>query len=223
MSTIILLHGWTQTGAVLEASMVPLASALRVAGFSLVFPNAPHTAGPGHAFGSRTWWDVGESDSSGRVAYNGWDVSRAALAVEWGKAAEAGGVAVGLLGFSQGAVVVHTLLEELAAAAAASHTPLPSSSLSPFILSPPRFAILACGFPSRQKGAFTPPTQHIATPPTLHAIARRDKLVEPKYQHALASRFLNPTLLDFDAGHRLPSAPADIEAVVQFCLRSMNQ
>lgn len=221
---ILCLHGWTMNSNLFEAAMAPLASALRGAGFSLVFINAPHPAGPDHDKGARTWWTIDSSLSSrvgenGRVSYGGWPVSRAAIMAEWSENA------VGLLGFSQGGVAVHTLLEELMATPTATTGTSASgmSSISPLHLTPPQFAILSGGFPSRRERSLHEKTPSpLITIPSLHAIGKRDKLVLPEQQHQLTQRFLAPEILDFESGHRMPYLKHDIDSIVSFCLNHMD-
>ena len=85
---LVALHGYTQSGAVLEAALRPLLGERQA-----VFPDAPFAA----ATGARTWW---RASDDGRV-YEGWERTRDLLA----GLLEAAGPDPVLFGFSQGAMV----------------------------------------------------------------------------------------------------------------------
>ena len=110
--TLIALHGYTMNGASLRALGHQLFGELEEH-INLVFPDAPHVCTPAAAQKAFTswgiqppeppylrWWRASEDGST----YEGWDATR-----DWVRALIPEHAAVGVLGFSQGAMLAATL------------------------------------------------------------------------------------------------------------------
>lgn len=209
---ILCLHGWTQNASSFKAQIAPLTLAFTNAGFQLTFIDAPFIASGEHAAGAdaRSWWNFVAGAGSERGVYSGWELSRAAIARAW-----AAGGYVGLLGFSQGAVATHQLLSEMEGLGTAlSDRDEGGADISLFRISPPSFAILCCGFPTRGRGAGG--SSALCSVPSLHCIATKDKLVAPESQRALVDTFLHPAVLQHSVGHRVPFLPDDVDKIIKF-------
>lgn len=200
-TTLVSIHGFAQSGAELARGLEPVRTRCGDA-LTWRFPDAPLTCSAGSVEGLRarlgsklwpapylTWWDATED---GRE-YRGWPGSLALLRRELAQDVE-----VGVLGFSQGAMVAAVL------AALSARGELP----------PLRFVVLIAGRLPRATELVELFHEPIGIP-SLHVWSERDPLAEGA---ALAGRFA-PELRatqTWDGGHRLPSDGAAAEAVVIF-------
>ena len=141
-----------------------------------------------------------------RREYEGWPLSRAAIAELWGTV----GPFDGICGFSQGAVVVHQLLRELEDDPCTLHP-----DMAPIAALPPRFAIFVCGFEARHGGAGVPPGTILRTP-SLHVVGENDSVVPAVLQRELAACFAVHTVVACDKGHAMPQRAGDLAAVTAF-------
>ncbi len=133
---------------------------------------------------------------------------------------------MGLVGFSQGAVVVHQLLTELAIAVCpespAAEAEALRSALAPLLLQRPRFALLVCGFPSRHDAAVVPAElsrELLIAVPSMHISSPQDAIVQAVHQVELAALFRQPVWLRHEHGHAMPQRAEDLRTVVAFCLQ----
>lgn len=223
LARALVLHGYLQSAAHFAARAAPLRRRLAAAGIDAVFLDAPHAvappadAPPGRD--ARAWWSA-VTDGDGAVTYTGWPASRAALAEEWARAPP--GTVTGLLGFSQGAVAVHHLLEELAAARAApgdaDDAPAAArrAALAPLLRAPPAFAVLLSGFAARERAR--PAGAAPLDVPSLHVFSADDAIVAPAASAALAARFARAETLEHPHGHAPPQRAGDVRRVAAFCV-----
>jgi predicted esterase len=205
-TTLLAFHGYTLNGARMREQMGELVGAL-APHVDLVFPDAPHTcasasvdrlyqalnaprAPPPHL----SWWDATDDGT----VYRGWEQTEAAVR-SWA----AGASPVGVLGFSQGAM--------LAATVAA----LSSSGAFP----PIRFAVLVAGSKPRAI-ALQPHFQTSIRVPSLHVIGDADRLTDG-HAPALADRF-DPTTREvhrWPGPHMIPTRGPAAAAIVDFVHR----
>lgn len=254
---LLLLHGWTQNAGVFRSKTHGFVRRLRAAppsgaGAELVFATAPHPVAkaPGvtERDNARAWlvYDaaavVAASADADRLArfrreYTGWEATRGVIASLWARA----GPFDGILGFSQGAVVLYRLARELQdaqdaqAARARGGDPATSvdgydaaaeAALAPLLAAPPSFGVLVCGFaaPPRVVGgglgaAYTAPGESppaLLRLPTLHVVAEGDTTVPPELQRELAARFQGAAVVTTDRGHAMPQRAAELTAIVEF-------
>lgn len=203
MTTLFCLHGFSQNGEALRSHMQPLSSRLP-ARLDLAFPDAPHEcteanlerlrrflAGPTWPGPYRCFWD---STDDGRV-YRGWEATHDKLAAEL-----AAPERIGLLGFSQGAIVAAALC---GLAAHGRFRPID-------------FAILVAGRRPRSdelRPLFTPPL----AVPTLHIWGERDSFAKAE-SPTLVECFEPSTreLASFTGSHVLPTRGPAADAIVSF-------
>jgi hypothetical protein len=174
---VLVLHGWTQNAGAFRSKTHGFVRRLRAAppsgaGAELVFATAPHPVAkaPGvtDRDNARAWlvYDaaavVAASADADRLArfrrkYTGWEASRAVIASLWARL----GPFDGVIGFSQGAVVLHRLARELQTAqdaraarargadpatAVDGYDAAAEEALAPLLAAPPSFGVLVCGF-----------------------------------------------------------------------------
>ena len=189
---LLVLHGYTQSASMLYSKTKKLRQAL-VAGTQLVFVDGPHVASaPGATpatFGDveqatrRCWWHATERPD-GTMCYEGCEESLSYIE----RILRDEGPFDGVIGFSQGAVLAHLLLE------GGAHPEL-------------RCAICISGFASRDPvhEAMVAPGSEPIPVPSLHIIGERDALVEPSRSEAMAARFENATIITHAGGHFSPA------------------
>ena len=212
---ILLLHGYTQNASIFRSRIRGLLRKLEKGGFDPVFISAPHAAinTSGRPIADpRTWWRtaaVSTHEDTPRE-YIGWAESRAVIVNAW-----ATGGFLGVLGFSQGAVVVHHVLNELAAARAGDAAL--QGALAPLLHAPPQFVICSSGFPSRAGAGdvFSPPRPVHATRAMITS-SDADALVPPALQDAQAAFFDSPARIRHDKGHGVPQTAADCKSIIDF-------
>lgn len=211
---ILLLHGYTQNASIFRSRIRGLLRKLERGGFDPVFISAPHAAT--HAgrpiADPRTWWRttaVSTHEDTPRE-YIGWAESRAVIVDAWAK-----GGFLGMLGFSQGAVVVHHTLNELAAARAGDVAL--QGALAPLLRAPPQFVVCSSGFPSRAGAgdAFYPP-RPVHAMRAMITSSDGDALVPPALQDAQAAFFESPARIRHNKGHGVPQTAADCKAIIEF-------
>lgn len=210
---VLCLHGYCQNGAVFRAKTGALRKSLAKSGTAeLVYIDAPFTVStarsastaPGDTSSNAspsgtplTWWKA----SADGAVYSGYERSlhdiRAAFLTQ--------GPFVGILGFSQGAV--------LAAVIAAQATDPAFASL--------RFAILVSGMPSRAEEHAPLFAEPVALP-SLHVIGEADKLVPPEASRKLHDLFHDPILFQHSAGHLVPSTAPAREMIAAFITSTLR-
>ena len=182
---VLVLHGFSQNAPDFLERYKPLLGR-KLKFCALVAPSAPFSL---DAEGrQRTWFFNRDADPTRRGAYERLDATRALLL----PFIAAQGPFDGVLAFSQGAVLAHTLLAEGSLAC--------------------KWAVLAAGFPSALAPAEAPP---LATP-SLHLSSAEDATVAPELHEALARRFQGPELLRHPHGHALVQRAGDCNAVADF-------
>jgi predicted esterase len=203
MITLIALHGFTQNGQQLRTHLSPLLARLP-AQLQVEVPNAPHTCseagrerlqrmlgGPSLPPPHLSWWD---STDDGRV-YRGWEESLAGL-----RALAEGYDAVGLLGFSQGAIAAAAL------AALAEHGAFPAL----------RFAVLVAGRKPRAE-LFQPLFDRPLTTPSLHVWGERDVFGNIEFAKLVAE--FEPSrreVANWPGPHLVPTHGPGADAIVSF-------
>lgn len=210
---ILFLHGYTQNSTIFRSRIRGLLRKLEKNGFDPVFISAPHAAvSPGREINNpRTWWRTAVSNlEDSPREYAGWPESRALICSTW-----AHGGFIGMVGFSQGAVVVHHLLNEMAAAAGGDAAL--QHALAPLLHESPQFVVCSSGFPSRAgaEGVFSPP-RPVHKIRALITSSDADALVPPAMQDAQAAFFESPARIRHDKGHGVPQTAADCKVIIDF-------
>jgi predicted esterase len=205
-TTLLALHGYTLNGARMRSQMGELVGAL-APHVDLVFPDGPHTCDPAsvdrmyEAWDVRrfppphlSWWDASDD---GKV-YRGWEQTEEA-ARSWVR----GAPAVGLFGFSQGAMFAATL------AALASAGSFPAV----------RFAVLVAGRKPRALALQTLFEAPIRVP-SLHVVGDADRLTG-SHGTALAEHFDAATreVHRWHGPHTIPTRGPAADAIVDFIVR----
>ncbi len=206
MKKLLALHGFTLDGQTMAFQMGPLAARLGER-FDIEFPDAPHRCAPRSVARlyrrippprgvqqHLQWWNASDDGAT----YEGWDETRARLTDLLSRSGP-----VGLLGFSQGAMVAATM------AALSSRGEVPAID----------FVILLAGAlprPRELRELFTPR----CGVPSLHVVGREDQLLgeHPRelFEHfAPAGR----DLVFWDGGHRVVRHGPPADAVVEFAFR----
>jgi hypothetical protein len=203
---ILCLHGYHGSADLLRRQMRSLVTGLGSAA-DFVYVDAPSLA-----TGDFGWWHAvrmsvpgakGPGVGSTRMHYDGWERTR-----DWVVSVfDRQGPFDGVFGFSQGATLASLLVGMRAPGRnAASQSPLSFD-----------FAIMVGGFVSNDpshgrlyeaRDAFDLPSVHI--------IGRSDFVVRSTDSHDLASRFVNPLVLEHDGGHVVAGTPEICASVAAF-------
>lgn len=199
---ILLLHGSRQTGQLLLGRIDKLRRRLRKDGYDVIAIDAPW-AHPDDS-NLRQWWTLVQDDSLGSCAYEGLDQSLSDISNVWSK-----GSFVGLLGFSQGARLVHLLL--------VAHHCSPET-----VVPGVRFGILVSGYdasmptnwPDFDKVDFSCITK-ISTP-SLHVWGVQDQLIPPDRSRALSNYYRAAQVMEHDGGHHIPIRSDHVAAYLNF-------
>ncbi len=201
---LVALHGYTGNGAALRGQLGGLQRALP--SLELVAPDAPHVcaadavdrlyamwSAPRQPPPHFMWWDASDD---GRE-YRGWEATRALLRTVVGEGP------VGVLGFSQGAILAAAL------AAMASHGEMP----------PIEFAILIAGRPPRADVLLPFLARPIAVP-SLHVWGERDSLAGDT-PRALVDLFSPATreVVTWPGEHTIPTSGPAADAIADFLAR----
>ena len=227
-----MLHGWSQNEKVFSDRTGPLRRKLKNLA-DLFYISAPHRLPmiEGGRDNARGWFfyttdadnlnDTSSAFAETPTVYHKWDESREVIAQAW----VAHGMFDAIVGFSQGAVVVHQLLAEMQCAAATSpEVAIASDACSDnvryLLTTPPTFAVLVAGFASRHS---LPPDSHrtrIKTP-SLHVCSPQDTTVTPELHAHLFEQF-DPTTavrVSHEKGHQMPHTADSLAQVRDFFAR----
>jgi predicted esterase len=207
-TTLLALHGFTLNGSVMRQSLGALAERFEQH-VELVCLDAPHicTEGAVDRLYARLdvprlppphlcWWDASDDG----LVYNGWEETLALLRARM----EGGGARrVGVLGFSQGAMLAGIL------AALSSRGELP----------PLAFAVMIGGSLPRVP-ALRSAFEELVKVPSLHLWGERDK-VTGSYSPALATRFEpeHCERVTWAGGHSIPTRGDAAERLIEFVAR----
>lgn len=208
-TTLLALHGFTLNGEVMRQGLGDLAPRLEQH-VELLCPDAPNDCSPGAvdrlyaAWGMprqppphRCWWEASDDAS----VYHGWERTLATLRELMAQHAP-----VGLLGFSQGAMLAATL------AALSSRGELPALDFAVVIAgSLPRAAAL--------RGAF----DQLVSIPSFHVWGERDQLTGPG-SPLLAERFdpAQREIVTWPGSHTIPTSGEAAERLVGFVERRVH-
>lgn len=208
--SLICLHGFTQNGQQLARQLASIAARLPPE-IELIFPDAPHACAPASV--SRLaamfrmdppppphccWWDATDDGSE----YRGWEISREqirALCERPGR--------VGLLGFSQGAILSTAL------AALHEHAQFPKLEL----------AILIAGRTPRAK-VFAPLLAAALHLPSLHVWGERDAGAAqacPALVEAFDAR--SRQVVTWPGPHTVPERGPAADAIVAWLTQQLDQ
>ena len=210
---VLLLHGSRQTGQLLLGRMNKLRKQLEKEGLELVAPDAPFVH-PDDAK-MRHWWNLKKQDN----ICEGLDTETMELLQSiWESAAETDdGQFVGIMGFSQGARLIHLLL--------LCHE-LDPKRFFPGV----RFGILVAGYDA----PFPPNLKRILpfgnavinetriTVPSLHVIGVADKLISPEQSRAVLQYYREPTQHEHEGGHHVPMRAASVRSYMNFIKGAMS-
>ncbi|HEX4340943.1 MAG TPA: hypothetical protein VH062_33775 [Polyangiaceae bacterium] len=204
MSTLLVLHGYTMNGSVMQDHMASLAARFPP-GMRVVYPSAP-LACPTDAverfYGASakrlpgphlTWWDASDDGTE----YRGWESARDGLHALIREHAP-----VGVLGFSQGAIVTTAL--------AATAPPEIAASLG--------FVVLVAGRAPRAT-ALAP---HLLQPirvPSLHVWGERDGMATVSAELVPHFDATGREVATWAGGHRVPVGGPGADAIVSFVSR----
>jgi len=208
---LLALHGYTSHGAALRAGFAPIAAAVGTA-LDVNYPDAPHACSPESlervypgsarrpAPPNLTWC---RADDQGRV-YEGWAATITMLRALLSTAAAAG-QRVGVLGFSQGAMVASAL------AAMAGRGELP----------PLACVVLVAGSVPRAI-ELQPLFERPIDLPSLHVWGSRDN-VTGAYSPLLAERFAEARreIATWRGPHVLPTSGPAAHAIIAFLQRHL--
>ena len=199
---LLVLHGFSQNGAVLCKHLAPLTAQLDPR-LHYAFPNAPHACsdasitrlrpmlGPGVEAPYLCWWNATDDGQ----LYRGWEESLSLL-----RSHVSSDEPFGLLGFSQGAIAaaVLTALAERAQ------------------LALPRFVVLVAGRIPRAS-ALKPLFAPQLSTPSLHVWGERD-VMAAAHAPELAETFIPESrqLVRWDGPHVLPTFGPGADAIVSF-------
>jgi pimeloyl-ACP methyl ester carboxylesterase len=204
--TLIALHGFTLNGALMRRGLGPLAGRLEEL-VELDCPDAPNTCSPGAVDRLYARWDTPRlppphlcwwDSSDDGLVYHGWEETLGLMRQLLTRQGP-----VGVLGFSQGAMLAATL------AALSSRGEIP----------PLAFAVVIAGSLPRAP-ALRSAFDNLVKVPSLHLWGERDQLTG-SYSPALAWRF-EPTLSEtvtWPGGHSIPSRGEAAERLVEFVTR----
>jgi predicted esterase len=175
----------------------------------------------------RAWWTydsphIEPTEDNALERFNrktvGWEKSRKVLASAWTTQRP-----IILLGFSQGAVVVHRLLIEIESDLYLGTSILKDSNCSIILENPPKGVILASGFPSfalpdypKMNELVQAGKTRLLRTPSLHINGVNDKVVPTEMQLLLRTWFVNMIFLEHEKGHSLPGASIQITTVKSF-------
>jgi predicted esterase len=205
-TTLVALHGYTLNGARMRGQMGELVGALAPY-VDLFFPDAPHTCDPASVdrfYGTLdaprfppphlSWWEASDDGKT----YGGWERTEQA-AQSWVRGASA----LGVLGFSQGAMLAATI----AALSSAGAFP------------PVRFVVLVAGRKPRAL-AMQPLFETPIRIPSLHVVGDADRLTGP-HASALVEHFDAQTreVHRWRGPHMIPTRGPAATAIVDFIRR----
>jgi hypothetical protein len=179
----------------------------------------------------RTWWyREGEGE---QCTYAGLQESLEMLHDIWleqrspqNKLSAPGGGFEGLFGFSQGCRLVYIIshlysrsnglffpgLKYVIFSGGYGDVPLPLNMAQ---VERAIFDKYSIAFSADIAGAMTERVEFISIP-SLHVIGLRDKIVLPSQSRALAQRFRDPLIYEFDGGHYVPMKGKDLEVFIPF-------
>jgi pimeloyl-ACP methyl ester carboxylesterase len=203
MFTLIALHGFTQNGHQFRSQLSPLLGRLPDS-VRVEVPDAPHACSAAarerlqHLLGGPplppphlAWWDATDEGRS----YRGWEQSLAQL-----RALADGCDTLGLLGFSQGAIVAAAL------AALAEHGQFPAL----------RFAVLVAGRKPRAE-LFQPLFERPLTTASLHVWGARDVLGNTESAKLVDAFDANRReVATWSGPHTVPTHGPGAEAIARF-------
>ena len=218
-ATILMLHGWAQSGWILRHRTEKMRKRLRSAGYETLYLDAPHhlplkshadvdgkLGGAAHAGGrknARCWFFYSSEDMC--------DASRSLEQVEYLGLAESvsrvvdtlsqieGNIAI--LGFSQGATFCH-ILSSMGAATATTDEGRGLQALRKI-----KCSIMFSGFESQHESGesrCTAPSHRKIDIKSLHVIGASDTSVPRKYGENLVKRFNEPECYVHAGGHVIP-------------------
>jgi len=199
---LLILHGFTQNGAVLRRHLAPLLGQLP-AQLTCAFPDAPHACseaglarlqsmlGGLQTAPHLSWWNATDD---GRL-YRGWETSLSLL-----RASVAEGESFGVLGFSQGAIVAAAL----SALAVRGEFAMP------------QFVALVAGRTPRAD-ALKPLFDSVLSVPSLHVWGERDVMAREEAPK-LVDKFDPATreVVCWDGPHVLPTFGPGADAILSF-------
>lgn len=195
--TLLLLHGSRQTGQLLLGRMDKLRKKLRdQQNISVKAIDAPF-AHPDDA-DMRQWWKLEKEEN----VYIGLNETLELVQREWNSCQN---TCIGLMGFSQGARLVHLLL--------LLHTQDPEKYV-PGI----QFGILVSGYEAPVPGNM-PISTSFETKiqiPSLHVYGASDQLIVPESSRAVAEEFNHALLHEHEGGHHVPMRAASIKCYLEF-------
>lgn len=199
---VLALHGFAQTGAFFRQKTGSVRKGMKDVEF--VYIDAPFSGTHPTIGEGKSWYEFHEKGEDGRN-------------MEWGKFDETvkflegvftqQGPFDGILGFSQGACVAGVLSAML------EHGRLPSGiSFS--------FAVLISGFEPRDERYrdICSPQHKITKVRSLHVVGQADEVVDPSRSLQVADLFHNPTIVEHDKGHMVPSDKRVRDALKSFML-----
>jgi len=191
---ILLLHGNRQTGQVLLGRLDRFRrKLLEELEIEFKAPDAPfEVPGDGEAV-QFTWWELHENTYSGleealklfdSPTWNDDDI-------------------IGIMGFSQGARLLHLLLLMRNS---------PTSTLLPGL----KFAILASGYDAPLPDNLCISATERIELPSLHIFGENDTLILPEQSKALMEKYWNPIEHSHPGRHFIPAKKSDVEIYIEF-------
>lgn len=195
--TVLCLHGFAQNGVVFSVKASGIRKALKKAGYHTVFIDAPLKLTPDDLPFAAS--NLGADDKAEEVNFRGWvytqpekfDIQPSLDVVK--EAYKEHGPFIGILGFSQGAGIVGTILSSF-------NEIVGDEKASDYL----KFAIMYAGFKFEN-----PSVQHYyekrITLPTLHVLGELDTLVSNDRSLEFADLCDDKVILKHPGGHYCPS------------------
>jgi pimeloyl-ACP methyl ester carboxylesterase len=194
---VLCLHGYGQNGDILRDRSGGFRRALKKSQYELFYPSGPFGCTANGEDEATADEDVSRRawwrGPSTEDSYMGWHQSRSELLALWERECFDA-----VFGFSQGSAAAAILCAEMR----------------------PQFGIFISGFVPRDHEAAASLLAGVQVP-TLHVIGGADSLVVPARSHALVSLCQDPTVVEHEGGHMIPSGAA-VRAQVRDFLGSIE-
>jgi hypothetical protein len=211
---ILLLHGNRQTGQLLLGRLDPFRKRLgKELEVELIAPDAPFELAFDSQKGEKgnslqlTWWERHETIYQGleetldlfkSPSWNDDDI-------------------IGIMGFSQGARLLHLLLILRQNQATTNNSDIPTSPLLPCL----KFVILVSGYDAPLPDNFPWQEPGRIALPSLHVFGENDSLILPEQSKTLMDKYIRPHAHSHRGSHFVPTKKPDVDIYMDFIRASL--